>query len=168
MAITVPEYIPFNYKMTKGNSQEIFCCVAVWEAVSWETYRKRLVGRNEEQEKIGWMTGKGWMKGNPLPRESCTGWPCSWANRIYHSCPSQTDEGFIQQWGILSCWWKEGDDVRGLCSILWFTSNISVYRCSWWKLIRWCTSTKGFAVKWQLWRFPTDKQRSQAIESHRS
>lgn len=34
MEIPVPEYILFNYKMTKGNSQELFCSVAVWEAVS--------------------------------------------------------------------------------------------------------------------------------------
>lgn len=34
MEIPVLEYILFNYKMSKGNSQEIFRCVAVWEAVS--------------------------------------------------------------------------------------------------------------------------------------
>lgn len=32
MEIPIPEQILFNLKMTEGNSQEIFCSVAVWEA----------------------------------------------------------------------------------------------------------------------------------------
>lgn len=62
--ISVPEYIVFNYKMINSNSQEIFCCLSVWVAISWDNYIKRLVERNEEQEKVGWMNG------NLSPRET--------------------------------------------------------------------------------------------------